>query len=158
MANDIVTDEDRAEGQAKAQMASIKAMMERLEHARECDNDEDCALTLMAETFIQDEQIEDYHDEDAAAEAIQEDPLSVQVRSAWHTPGDNDPDNGEYEILLCTGGPACRIRGDLGNYNEPETAKLEYQDWGTPWTDYRETTDEEDKLLLAYCQTFYFGD
>jgi len=99
-------------------------------------------------------------DEDArdeAQQAIHEDSLSVEVRSGWHTPGgDDDSDDGEYRILLCTGGPAVRIIGDLGPFAEPDSARIEYQDWFTPWIPLPINGDDED-VLLAYARTFYFG-
>jgi hypothetical protein len=52
-------------------------------------------------------------DEDAAREAIQEDPLSFQVRSGWYQPGSEDNEPEEFELLLSTGGPATRIIGDI---------------------------------------------
>lgn len=157
---------DTAQSQAKAQMNSINAMVERLEHARECTPgtfDNLCTLsfdTLEALGVTS----QDYHDADAAAEAIQEDPLSVLVRDGWYSPGDirqgiagrSTIHPCEYEILLCTGGPACRIRGTLGNHGEPETATLEYQDWGTPWTPYFHV--DITNALITYAQQFYFGD
>src|SRR3989304_3914771 len=100
-------DTDRAESQAKAQLESIREMVAALEA---------------------DEQIEGQD----AREAIEEDPLSVEVRSDWHEPG-GDSDPGEYCILLCTGGPAVRIIGRLDTHSEPPSARLQYQDWGTPW-------------------------
>jgi hypothetical protein len=42
----------------------------------------------------------------------------------------------EYRILLCTGGPAVQITGNLSSYNEPAAATLQHQDWFLPWTDY----------------------
>jgi hypothetical protein len=93
-------------------------------------------------------------DEDAAREEIQESPLSVQVRSGWHNPGE-ESDAAEFEILLTTGGPALRIRGDLDEHKQPDRAWLEYQDWGTPWTQY---FDVEQETLLEYCRCFYFGE
>lgn len=98
--------------------------------------------------------------EDQREEAIQrinEGPLEVFVRSGWHTPG-LKVDNEEYLILLCTGGPAIRIIGELGADGEPETAQLQYQDWFTPWVDYNETTEEEDEAMLTYARQFYFGE
>lgn len=92
--------------------------------------------------------------EDDARQAIQEDALSVEVSSGWYTPGsDHEPE--EFNILLCTGGPACRIRGELGQWKEPDRAWLEYQDWGTPWTEY---FDADQDTLLAYAREFYFGE
>lgn len=92
-------------------------------------------------------------DEEEARRTIEEDPLSVQVRSGWHTPG-AEAEAEEYEILLGTGGPATRIRGDLDR-GQPQTARLEVQDWFKPWTEY--LAAEED-TLLKYASVFYFGD
>lgn len=124
---------DRAKQQAKSQIESIVEMVKALDTGS------------------------DRHREEAQ-EAIQEDALSVEVRSDWHAPGDGDNKPTEYKILLCTGGPACKIIGELSQYGEPETARVEYQDWGTPWTEYRETTSEEDEAILTYAQQFYFGE
>lgn len=98
--------------------------------------------------------VESYPDEDEARQHIEEDALSVQVRSGWHSVGEKlEP--AEFEILLCTGGPAVRIMGELGDHNEPERAWLECQDWFTPWT---RVFDVEQDTLLAYARTFYFGE
>ena len=118
---------------AKAQLESIKEMLAALEKANE-DEDADAL--------------------DAATEALDEDPLSVEVRSGWTTPG-AELKPGEYCILLCTGGPAYRIIGDLDR-DEPTRARLQYQDWGTPWTELICTSADYD-ALLAYAQHFYFG-
>jgi len=99
----------------------------------------------------------------AARDRIQEDPLSVQVRSGWMEPGQLEQEckrvknhilAEEFEILLCTGGPAVRIMGGLDARCQPYRAWLEYQDWGTPWTRY---FDAEQNTLLAYANEFYFG-
>ena len=159
--------ENRAEQQARAQLASIMGMVQRLQHAQECDGGEDCELSdeeiLEGLDFSYSEgmtasaeQREQYHDEDQAREAIEEDALSVEVRSDWHTPG-QDEGPAEYNILLCTGGPACRIRGELDEWGQPKSAKLQYQDWSTPWENYRGLTDEEFDALLTYAQQFYWG-
>jgi hypothetical protein len=90
-----------------------------------------------------------------AEQRIHEDALSVEVRSDWHTVGDTpDVANGEFVLLLSTGGPASRIRGELSN-GEPDRAWLEVQDWGTPWARY---FDIEQDTLLAYARCFYFGE
>ena len=94
-------------------------------------------------------------DAESARERIQESPLSVQVRSGWRSVGDDHGDHEEFEILLSTGGPALRIRGELGAHCEPSRAWLEYQDWGTVWTQY---FDVEQTTLLTYCSVFYFGE
>ncbi len=158
----MVTDTDHGREQAKAQAASIVAMVARLAHAQTCDNDGDCDLTdadlleglgLFSGTRIIDLHYEEYHYEEHAGNALSEDPLSVEVRSNWHEPGDDDSP-GEFTILLCTGGPAVRIMVELYESAEPHRAWLEYQDWGTPWTQY---FDVEGATLLAYAQHFYYG-
>lgn len=92
-----------------------------------------------------------------AREEIQNDPLEILVRSGWYSLGDEyQSAPAYYSILLATGGPAVRIRGRL-HEGQPETAQLEYQDWGTPWTRLPLTKEDID-VLLAYAQCFYFGE
>lgn len=157
-------EDTRAKDQAAAQCEIIAAMVKRVEHANECDGDE-CTLSSrqIAEglnMFFDGQEAteterEQYHNEELAREQIEEHPLSVQVRAGWYTPGNTPEKPEEYEILLCTGGPACRIIGDLDQYGQPESAKIQYQDWFTPWEDYREA---DEAILLSYAQNFYFGD
>ena len=126
--------ENHAEEQAKTQMDSIREMV----------------LTLRAAKT--DEEREE------AEDAIHEDPLSVEVRGDWHTPGEKGSAGvSEYKILLCTGGPAVQIVGELNQCGEPETAEIQHQDWFLPWTTYR--VDEEDtEILLEYARQFYFAE
>ena len=98
----------------------------------------------------------DCEDEASARERIQEAPLCIQVRSGWHRPGDSDVKHGEFEILLCTGGPAVRIRGELDDHRQPTRAFMQYQDWNTPWTDYYESGAGAD--LLEYATHFFYGE
>lgn len=52
-----------------------------------------------------------------------------------------------------------RIVGDLDANCEPTRARLETQDWGTPWTEYRGAWGNGGAdTLLAYAQCFYFGE
>lgn len=134
-------DQKRAIAQARAQYESIAEMVAALRAADEGDNEQA---------------------REDARRAIDEDALSVEVRSGWHSPGGEATGASEYRILLCTGGPACQITGDLDDYGEPESARLQYQDWFTPWIDLPrselpEGEDVED-VLLAYAQSFYFGE
>lgn len=98
----------------------------------------------------------DCADEEEARQRIQEDPLSIEVRSGWTAPGDG-MEAEEFIILLCTGGPAARIVGELDQYKQPARAWLEYQDWFTPWIEYH-GENADGAALLTYCQQFYFGD
>lgn len=154
----------RAIEAAKDALENIKAMVKRLKHAQECQGDEDCELSdaaildglqIVGNTATADERAE-YHDVDAALNAITDDPLSVEVRTDWHAPGE-DAKPTEYRILLATGGPAVQIIGTLNQWGEPETAKLQFQDWFTPWEDL-ETTSEEEEALITYARQFYFGE
>lgn len=104
---------------------------------------------------------------EAAEQSIQESALSVEVRSNWYSFGpDADTKPAEYRILLTTGGPALQLTGSLTEYGEPETAELEHQDWGTPWTrsfPYIHTKDGVEwgayqETLLAFARCFYFGE
>jgi hypothetical protein len=128
-------EEDRAKDQAKAQLESIREMVKALKDAEEANDDSA---------------------REEAEQMIQEDPLSVQVRSGWHNPGEK-AENEEFEILLCTGGPAVRIIGELDEHNEPEWARIEFQDWFTSWMDYSLDSEEEEDVL-TYCRSFYFGE
>lgn len=94
-------------------------------------------------------------DSDDARRTIEEDALSVQVRSGWYSPSET-PEAEEFEILLCTGGPAVRIIGELGQFNEPDRARLQCQDWFTSWADVIDGVDDE--VLLEYARCFYFGE
>lgn len=130
-----------AKEQGQAQFDSIKEMVQALQASGEPCSDE-------------------------AQERILEDALSVQVRSGWFIPGaDLDhPERkpAEYEILLCTGGPACRIIGGLDQYGQPDSARLEVQDWFQPWTAMRPVVEkgnyDSEPVLLAYARCFYFGE
>lgn len=106
---------------------------------------------LEAAVKIEGEEI----DADSCRERIQESPLSVEVRSGWHAPGAAPEAPEEFMILLSTGGPALRIMGDLDEHGQPTRAYLQYQDWGTPWTDYSEGSGE---ILLRWASVFYFGE
>lgn len=94
---------------------------------------------------------------DRAQTAIHEAPLSVEVRSGWYQPGAANPEPEEYQILLTWGGPAAQITGDLDGYGQPDNARLEYQDWGTPWTPHPLTAEEREDVL-TFAQQFYFGE
>ncbi len=136
-----MSDTEHAKDQAKAQLESITELMAALDKAEANGTAELDGDTL---------------DADAIRERINEDPLEVLVRNDWHAPGAEDAEATEYLILLCTGGPAVRIVGDLTGHEEPDTARLEYQDWFTPWIEYL-LTEDENAVLLRYAQQFYFG-
>src|SRR5258708_754833 len=127
-------EKDTPRDQAKAQLESIMEMVKALDTKSDAKHDD-------------------------AVQTIQEDALSVEVHDDWHAPGSKDVPKGEYQILLCWGGPSCRIVGTLDE-DVPQTAKIEYQDWGTPWTEYRPLVNsgEVEEILLTYARCFTFGE
>lgn len=94
-------------------------------------------------------------DQDEAAQVIQEDALSVEVRSGWQSYGDT-LEAEEFRIVLCTGGPHCQLVGELYE-GTPTRVWLEYSDWGTGLTEYP-TMGSENAALLTYAQQFYYGE
>src|SRR6266436_6720207 len=100
--------DNRAASQARLQLEAIRELVAAYQTVHEKDGDDSAAL-----------------------EDIYVNALSVSVRSEWQTPC-SQLTPAEFQILLCTGGPACRIIGDLDG-GDPTTARLEYQDWFTPW-------------------------
>jgi len=99
---------------------------------------------------------DDYKKQDEIKEGINNSALSVEFRSGWSTNFD-ELEIEEFKILLSWGGPALRVIGDLDQYKQAENIKLQFQDWGTPWTDY-ELTEKEEESLNWFCNCFYFGD
>jgi len=95
---------------------------------------------------------------DEARERIEGMPLSIGVRCSEFRPIAEPLKADEYEILLSTGGPACRITGDLDEHGQADSAQIQWQDWGTLWTDWNAGSIEDDKLLLHFAQQFYFGE
>ena len=87
-------------------------------------------------------------------EEIQDSPLDLAVRSDW-APLGAALKPAEFCILLSTGGPALRIVGTLGRFNCPEDSRMEYQDWGIAWTEYRAIGSG---VLDAWASQFYWGD
>jgi len=84
--------------------------------------------------------------------------LSVEFRNGWysdlyHLKGVTEPI--EFKILLSWGGPALRIIGEIEE-NFAVNPKMQFQDWGTLWTDF-EITEEQEKALNWFCNCFYFG-
>ena len=102
--------------------------------------------------------------QEAIDQEIDEMPLSIDVRSAWYTPGATAAARYpiEFAILLTTGGPALRVWGGLSEHGEPESAQLQMQDWGVPWREVWPCEvaemDEAREALLWFAQRFYFGD
>ena len=144
--------------QAQAQLDSIRVMVAALE----VDYDRLAELQEQREDLTADELEElaelegnanGCSDYDEALTQIQDDPLCIEVRSGWCTPSDG-LEAEEFRILLCTGGPAVQIVGELDN-GEPTRAWIEHQDWYEPWVEFH--GDRDTDALLTYCRQFLFA-
>jgi hypothetical protein len=152
-------EEDHGQNNARAWLDSIREMVAALEALESGETEE---TTIDGDT---------YTDPDEVRERIQESALSVRVRSGWFEPQaeliDATRRPAEFEILLTTGGPALRIIGELDDYGQANNARLEYQDWGTPWTQFSLFTHDGKTIqeasaaesdVLTFAQCFYFGE
>ena len=115
--------------QAFAQLASIKEMLKAVENATDDERE-------------------------AAEQAIYDDPLAVDVRSGWVNVWTTEFEPVEYRILLCTGGPAVQLEGELDDRNQPYNVQLQHQDWFEPWQTVP-LTAEDTETLLAYVRHFF---
>ena len=115
-------------------------------------------IETMVEDFKKDQQLQesnDYNQQDELRESILNNALSVEFRSGWYSSPEDEKKAEEFRILLAWGGPALRIIGELDDYG-PVNPKLQFQDWGTPWTDFEITENQQDALNW-FCNCFYFG-
>ena len=130
------TEANHALDNAAAWNGTISAAYEAFTFCQEQTDGRD--LTREAKALLYEHSFDGTNHDDVACSIEEENrdaALSVEVRSCWVSPG-TDPEPGEYCVLLTTGGPALRIHGDLDAYAEPCSHRLQYQDWGTPWTEY----------------------
>lgn len=142
---------------------SVYGSVAEMVGALECDYDKLAELANAEEDLdeIEKEELAELRaqagecaNQDEARERIMEDALSVEVRSGWTILGGTMVAE-EFMILLCTGGPAARIRGELDEHGQPCRAWFEVQDWGTPWAQYFQA---DQTILLTYASCFYFGE
>lgn len=94
----------------------------------------------------------DCSDEDEARERIQDDPLSIEVRSDWCTSA-SEMSPSEARIVLCTGGPHVEILCDL-DQGQPSRPRVIYKDWGTSG----ELFDFDHDSVVTYLEQFYFEE
>jgi len=133
---------------AQATAENLRELLDRLEHAQNCNGDEFEGDGEPCD-HVGDEE---WHDEDGIRREIDEYPLSIQVREGWHSIGETtEPE--EFEIMLGTGGPATRIVGKLED-NEPVSAHFEYHDWFKPWT----APVINSGVFLEFARQFWFGE
>ena len=113
---------DNSRHQAEVQLTTIKAMLQAVENAT---GDE----------------------REAARTAIYDDPLAVDVRSGWVNVWAAEFEPVEYRVLLCTGGPAVQLEGELDDRNQPYNVQLQHQDWFEPWQTVPLNAEDTEALL-----------
>lgn len=119
---------DNSRQQAEVQLATIKEMLQAVENAADDERE-------------------------AAEQAIYDDPLAVDVRSGWVNVWTAEFEPVEYRVLLCTGGPAVQLEGELDDRNQPYNVQLQHQDWFEPWQTVP-LTAEDTEALLTYVRYF----
>ncbi len=120
---------DNSRQQAEVQLTTIKAMLEAVANATG-------------------------NEREAARTAIYDDPLAVDVRSGWVNVWAAEFEPVEYRVLLCTGGPAVQLEGELDDMNQPYNVQLQHQDWFEPWQTVP-LTAEDTETLLTYVRHFF---
>ena len=155
------TDTTHAEANATGHAQTIEALYEL--HCWDADQSQ--PLTDEANYILQDlawdmEGATADSLQEAISEYAQEMPLTVLVRSGWHAPGISEQTSEEFEILLSTGGPACRIIGELDGgsvaWQSGCRPVMQHQDWFKPWTESSYAIDTN--ALLWFCEQFYYGE
>lgn len=149
---------DNARNQAVAQMQYVENLLSAynmdwdtysdLQDYDESELEMDSLIELQELT----EQAAGCSDADEALERLEENPLDIQFRSDWESDRDELTPH-EFAVLLCTGGPAVRIRGELDHNGYPSRAWVEYSDWDTPWSElgsYQSSALEYAQLLISY--------
>ena len=150
---------NRAAEQCRHFLEMIEVMHEL--HAWAASVDDPSTLSVVARRELLERGWAENQDREAIAEQIdqeiQEDPLSVQVRSDWESLN-AELAPAEFLIELSTGGPATRIVGELNQYKAPTRPRLQHQDWWKPWTEYLDATSAQGEALDWFCSQFYFGE
>ena len=155
-----MTTDNHAERNASGHAQTIEALYEL-----HCwDGDQETPLTTEAHSILDDigwdvETGTPDSLQDAVTEYAQEMPLSVTVRSDWHSPGET-LESAEFQILMSWGGPACRIIGELDGgsvaWQSGCRPVMQHQDWFKPWTE--SSYDIDTNALLWFCEQFYYGE
>ena len=99
-----------------------------------------------------------YTDADDLACRLDEIPLSIEFCCKGWQPLKMDeklePDT--YRVVLGTGGPHTEIYGDIDEHGEAETATIACS-WWSELENLRDTTEEEDAILLQFAGRFIYA-
>ena len=152
------TAENRSREQAKSQLDSIEQWHRIWTWAEDADAEAKDLPWVDRQYIVRDlgwnEDTDPGHIRDCIQQLVEEDPLSLEVRSGWTSAGETlEPE--EFSILLCTGGPAVRLRGTLSS-GSVDRCWIEHQDWFTPWQELN--TPGASDALVWYADHFYVGE
>ena len=92
---------------------------------------------------------------DRISDLVYEQPLEVSTRSDWQQ-SQEDYEASEFNILLCTGGPAVRIFGSCDD-GYPQNIELQHQDWFTPWETVHNVSDNQKDAMEWFCNFFVYS-
>ena len=146
--------DERAELTREYQSLASNAHATNAERADAAKNLREWAEANAEELAALEEAAGDNASEEEAREAIQQDALSVEVRSGWASSKEEfEPE--EFRIVLCTGGPHVELVGDPDG-GTPSRIRVRYRNWGTSG-EYFPSSDESN-ALEKYCAEFYFGE
>jgi|SRR5690554_941608 len=151
-----------AKNTAKAHIQNIVDLVDalnaewiRIWAARDIDEDRVLDESERDELIELEKRAGGYQSREDVEQAIQEKPLSIEVRSGWASSFHDFTPN-EFRIVLCTGGPHVEIRGDIGLHGEPQDVKVFYADWAEKGE--YSLSVEEREAVTEFCQQFYFGE
>ena len=115
-----------------------------------------------------DDQPDNWEAIEKIEESARQEALSIEWRCAeWMSVGDSDFKADSGRVLLTFGGPALQLLVTLYD-GDPSDPVLQYQDWGTPWTDLTYGSnkgfdviiddDKGEAALLWFASQFYWGE
>ena len=94
-------------------------------------------------------------DTDRINDLVSEQPVEVSTRSDWES-NSEEYEASEFNILLCTGGPAVRIFGSCED-GYAENIELQHQDWFTPWETVHSLSDNQKDAMEWFCNFFVYS-
>ena len=160
MVRALQADYDRLDELREERDDWVKSLMDACGILEPSDDSRVVALRRWAQEFPEDAEelaeledaAGDCSDDEEARERIQNDPLSIEVRSDWCNYWEEMTPS-EARIVLCTGGPHVEILCDLDR-GQPSRPRVIYKDWGTSG----ELFDFDHDAVTTYLEQLYFGE
>jgi len=99
---------------------------------------------------------DEYTESFALLDRMQELPLSVEVRSGWHSPGAAGEPL-EFRIVLTCGGPGCEVIGEIDGHGEAAAPRIYASEMGAGHFEVT-PAGEECEALEWFCSLFSPGE